>query len=64
MTKEEHLKALLDDIFTTKQTVTDILAVFQTDGQRQLLIDELENGLNDKAVIMLMAFDIVNGLEV
>ena len=64
MKKEEHLKALLDDIFTTKQTIMDILAVFQTDEQRQLLIEELENGLDDKAVIMLMAFDIANGLEV
>lgn len=64
MTKEEHLKSLLEDIFETKQTIKDILAVFETDEQRQILIDELESGLDDQAVIMLMAFDIANGLEV
>ncbi|MBR6098119.1 hypothetical protein IKP85_00055 [bacterium] len=64
MTKEEHLKSLLDNIFTTKQIVTDILAVLKTDKHRQILIEELENGLKDKGVIMLMSFDIANGLEV
>ena len=64
MTQEEHLKSLLDNIFTTKQTVKDILSVLESDEQRQILIEELENGLDDKGVIMLMAFDIANGLEV
>lgn len=64
MTKEEHLKSLLDNIFTTKQIVTDILTVLKTDKHRQVLIEELENGLKDKGVIMLMSFDIANGLEV
>ena len=64
MTKEEHLKSLLDNIFTTKQTVKDILSVLGTDEQRQILIEEIENGLDDKSVIMLMAFDIADGLEV
>lgn len=64
MTREEHLKSLLDSIFKTKQTVIDILSIFETDKQRQILIEELENGLTDKKVIMLMAFDIANGLEV
>lgn len=64
MIKEEHLKSLLDNIFTTKQTVKDILSVLDTDEQRQILIEELENGLDDKSVIMLMAFDIAAGLEV
>lgn len=64
MTKEEHLKSLLDDIFTTKQTIEDILSMFDTDEQRQILIEELENGLVDKGVIILMAGDIADGLEV
>lgn len=64
MTKEEHLKALLNDIFTTKQTVEDILSMFDTDEQRQILIEELKNGLEDKGVIILMAGDIADGLEV
>ena len=64
MTKEEYLKALLNDIFTTKQTVEDILSMFDTDEQRQILIEELESGLEDKGVIILMAGDIADGLEV
>lgn len=64
MTKEEHLKSLLDNIFETKQTIEDILSMFETDEQRQILIEELENGLNDKGVIILMAGDIADGLEV
>ena len=64
MKKEEYLKALLNDIFTTKQTVEDILSMFDTDEQRQILIEELESGLEDKGVIILMAGDIADGLEV
>jgi hypothetical protein len=64
MTKEEHLKSLLDDIFTTKQTVEDILSMLDKDEQRQILIEELENGLDDKGAIILMAGDIADGLEV
>ena len=64
MTKEEHLKSLLDNIFKTKQTIEDILSMFDTDEQRQILIEELENGLDDKGDIILMAGDIADGLEV
>ena len=64
MTKEEHLKSLLDKIFKTKETIEDILSMFDTDEQRQILIKELENGLDDKGVIILMAGDIADGLEV
>lgn len=64
MTKEKHLKSLLDNIFTTKQTIEDILSMFDTEEQRQILIEELENGLDDKGVIILMAGDIADGLEV
>lgn len=64
MTKEEHLKSLLDNIFRTKQTIEDILSMFDTDEQRQILIEELENGLKDQAIIILMAGDIADGLEV
>ncbi len=64
MTKEEHLKSLLGKVFVTKQTIEDILSMFDTDEQRQILIEELEKGLNDKGVIILMAGDIADGLEV
>lgn len=64
MTKEEYLKSLLDNIFTTNQTIEDILSMLDTDEQRQILIEELENGLDDKGVIILMAGDIADGLEV
>lgn len=64
MTKAEHLKSLLDNIFTRKETIKDILSMFETDEQRNILIEELENGLNDKGTIILMAGDIADGLEV
>ncbi len=64
MTKEKHLKSLLKEHFKTEETVDDMLSMFDTDEQRQILIEELENGLDDKEVIILMACDIADGLEV
>lgn len=35
-----------------------------TDAQRKILIEEIENGLTDRKNIMLLADDISEGLEV
>ena len=64
MTKEEHLKSLLSNVYKNEHTIQDILSMFDTDEQRQILIEELENGLDDGGIIILMAGDIADGLEV
>lgn len=64
MTKEEHLLSLLKNIFKTESTIDGIVSMLETDKQRQILIEELENGLDDKEIIILMACDIADGLEV
>ena len=38
--------------------------MLETDEQRQILIEELENGLDDCGIIILMAGDIADGLEI
>ena len=64
MTKEENLLSLLKNIFKSESNIDGIMSMLETDEQRQILIEELENGLQDKGIIMLMAGDIADGLEV
>ena len=54
------LKNLRDD----NNFLFGVLSQLETDEQRTILIEELENGLNDCGVVILMAGDIADGLEV
>ncbi len=64
MTKEEHLLSLLKNIFKSESNIDGIMSMLETDKQRQILIEELENGLDEPETIILMACDIADGLEV
>ena len=56
----ELLKKIQDD----ENFLLGVLSQLDTDEQRKILIEELENGLTDEGIIMLMAGDIADGLEV
>ena len=64
MTKEENLLSLLKNIFKSESNIDGIMSMLETDEQRQILIEELENGLDEPETIILMACDIADGLEV
>ena len=60
----EKLYKLLKNIQDDSNFLMGVLMELDTDEKRKILIEELENGLNDEGVIMLMADDIADGLEV
>ena len=56
----EMLKKIRDD----KNFIFGVLSQLDTDEQRKILIEEIENGLDNCGIIILMAGDIADGLEV
>ena len=60
----KKLYKLLKNIQDDNNFLLGVLSELDTDEQRKILIEELENGLTDEGIIMLMAGDIADGLEV
>ncbi len=60
----KKLYKLLKNIQDDDNFLLGILSELETDEQRSIMIEELENGLTDESIIMLMADDIADGLEV
>jgi U3 small nucleolar RNA-associated protein 14 len=60
----KKLLELLKNIQDDENFIIGVLSQLDTDEQRKILIEELENGLDDEGVIILMAGDIADGLEV
>ena len=60
----KKLYELLKNIREDENFLLGVLSQLDTDEQRQILIEELENGLDDCGIIILMAGDIADGLEV
>ena len=62
--KSKKLNELLKNIYDDDNFLLGIASMLETDEQRDILIEEIENGLDDWSVITLMASDIADGLEV
>lgn len=60
----KKLYELLKNIREDENFLLGVLSQLDTDEQRQILIEELENGLDDCGIIILMAGDIADGLDV
>lgn len=60
----QKLYKLLKNIREDDNFILGVLSQLDTDDQRKILIEEIENGLDDCGVIILMAGDIADGLEV
>ena len=54
----KKLYKLLKNLRNDNNFLFGVLSQLETDEQRTILIEELENGLNDCGVIILMAGDI------
>ena len=60
--KAEKLRDLLYDVYNDDDFVFGVLFDLRTDELRQLMIEELEDGLTDSSLIILMAMDMKAGL--
>lgn len=60
----KKLHELLKKVSSNEHFINGVLMTLDSDDQRKILIEELENGLDDTGIIILMADDIADGLEV
>ena len=61
---DKKLYSLLKEIWDDNNFLEGISTLLTDDKQKQILIDEIQNGLKDIKIIMYMASDIADGLEV
>ena len=61
---DKKLYNLLKEIWDDNNFLEGISTLLTNDKQKQILIDEIQNGLKDIKIIMDMASDIADGLEV
>ena len=60
---DKKLYSLLKEIWDDNNFLEGISTLLTDDKQKQILIDEIQNGLKDIKIIMYMASDIADGLE-
>lgn len=61
---DKKIYDLFSKIPHSEHYMRGLLTMLETEDQKKILIEELENGLTDIKTIMYLACDIADGLEV